>query len=518
MKPGRLFASSKSLMYRLAAFLALAVMVTTAALEAQYPGQYPTGPGRYPPGQYPPGQYPPGQYPPGQYPPGQGPAGGSGIPVPWKGRKSKDKKPDTKAPTFSAEGQVSSNDGKQLLVETKDGRTITLGLTSQTKYVKGDGSIEASKIVPRATVHVDASEDDESNLTAVKVELLKDPPTREAEGTPSIRERDNAGQRKTDTARAETDNSSIPDPTSLGKAPDDPNRPILRRGKPQANRSSDDTDEVKVARNQEPTKPSAPSTTAGKASDKKDDSTDFTIEDDTNRAKSKGNGSELIAKSMDWASTFTNGLPNFVCQQMTTRYMEQSKSDGWQPLDVVTAKVIYEDGKERYQEITVGGKRTTKSMLDVGGSTSTGEFASTLQSLFSPRSQADFKFVQSTTVGSTKAVIYDFKVALPNSDWFIKVGGQALKPAYSGSVWIDKSTGEVRRIEMQADRIPQDFPLDSVQWAVDYDVVRLGTASFLLPVHAENLSCQRGTTICSKNTVDFRDYHKYSGESTVTFK
>jgi hypothetical protein len=109
-------------------------------------------------------------------------------------------------------------------------------------------------------------------------------------------------------------------------------------------------------------------------------------------------------------------------------------------------------------------------------------------------------------------------VALPNSDWFIRVGAQALKPAYSGSVWINRSTGEVRRIEMQADRIPQDFPLDNVQWAVDYDLVRLGTASFLLPVHAENLSCQRGTTICSKNTVDFRDYHKYSGESTITFK
>src|SRR5947209_8557331 len=170
-----------------------ALLLSALAAAQTYPGQYPT---QYPPGQYPPGQYPPGQYPPGQYPPGQGPTGGSGIPVPWKGRKSKDKKQDAKAPTFSAEGQVSSNDGKQLLLETKDGRTITLALTSQTKYVKGDGSIEGTKIVPRATVHVDASEDGESNLTAVKVELLKDPPTREAEGTPSIRERDSAGQRK----------------------------------------------------------------------------------------------------------------------------------------------------------------------------------------------------------------------------------------------------------------------------------------------------------------------------------
>jgi hypothetical protein len=37
-------------------------------------------------------------------------------------------------------------------------------------------------------------------------------------------------------------------------------------------------------------------------------------------------------------------------------------------------------------------------------------------------------------------------------------------------------------------------------------------------VHAENLGCQRGSSICTKNSIDFRDYHKYSGESTITFK
>jgi hypothetical protein len=98
-----------------------------------------------------------------------------------------------------------------------------------------------------------------------------------------------------------------------------------------------------------------------------------------------------------------------------------------------------------------------------------------------------------------------------------KTGGQALRPAYSGSVWIDRSTAQVRRIEMQAENIPKDFPLDSLQWAVDYENVPLGTASFLLPVHAENLACWRGSPMCTKNQVDFRDYHKYSGESTITF-
>jgi hypothetical protein len=53
---------------------------------------------------------------------------------------------------------------------------------------------------------------------------------------------------------------------------------------------------------------------------------------------------------------------------------------------------------------------------------------------------------------------------------------------------------------------------------IDYEPVSLGTSKFLLPVHSENLTCERGTNVCSKNTIDFRDYHKYSGESTVEFK
>ncbi len=40
---------------------------------------------------------------------------------------------------------------------------------------------------------------------------------------------------------------------------------------------------------------------------------------------------------------------------------------------------------------------------------------------------------------------------------------------------------------------------------------------YLLPVHAETLSCQRGTPYCSRNTIDFRNYKKYTGESTITF-
>jgi hypothetical protein len=456
-------------------------------LSAQYPGQYPSG------------QYPPGQYPPGQYPPGQGPGvPGGGISIPRRGHKKTQKGAENAQPTISADGHVLSSDDRKLVIATDDGRTLTMTVTPATTYSRSGGEIDRSKVIPQSLVHVEATEDDEAFLTVVKVEYLKDPSS-ETAAAPST------ATSPSDAPTSTSDASAASPPLDLSHPPDDPDRPILRRGKPRnTDTSSDDA-------------PATPKTAAASPK-RKDDSIDFTIGGKSapvQTAKSKTD--DLLARSKEWAMTFTQGLPNYVCQQLTTRYMEQSRSSGWSPLDVVTAKVIYEDGHESYKEITVGGRKTNKSMMELGGSTSTGEFASVLQSLFEGN-RAQFKFSETTSVSKSPAGIYSFKVPLHNSDWTIIVGGQALRPVYSGSVWIDKATAQVRRIEMGADNIPKDFPDDTVESAVDYDEVHLGTATFLLPVHAENLACQRGTTICTKNTIDFRDYHKYSGESTVVFK
>ncbi len=478
------------------AFLLLTVVFPLVAF--QYPGQVP-------PGQYPPGQYPPGQYPPGQYPGGQNPGGG-GVSLPSR-RHKKDQKQVEQQPTIEADGLTVSNDGKKLLVATQDGRVLTMTIVPATKWVRSGSDIDANKVIPRTTVHVVAAEDDEAFLTAVSVSLLKDAPTEspETQGNPTI-------------ARARTtapDDEEMARPTIL-KAPDAPGRPELRRGKPGnpdlTDNSPPTTDEASNAAGSK--KASSPA-----AKPSSDGPVDFTIGSDTPAAKQHTNAyDQLIDKTRQWAMSFTNGLPNFLCQQSTTRYVEQSRSEGFQPVDVVTAKVLYEDGHEKYSEITVGGRRTNKSMMEIGGTTSTGEFASVLSGLFEEAVRTEFKFYQSATVAREPAAIYDFKVALHNSNWTIQVGGQMLRPAYSGSIWVDKATSQVRRIEMQADNIPKDFPDDTVASAVDYEEVPLGTSKFLLPVHAENLSCQRGSTICTKNTIDFRDYHKYSGESTIEYK
>ncbi len=225
----------------------------------------------------------------------------------------------------------------------------------------------------------------------------------------------------------------------------------------------------------------------------------------------------MIERARDMAENFSEVLPNYICQQFTTRYDSRTRPVSWQARDVVSAEVVYEDGKESYRKITVNGKPFNKKMEEMEGSWSTGEFGTILRNLFAPSLDAKFKFRRESVTSHQSAMVYDFEVSKANSHWEVTSGTQTILPAYRGAVWIDMQTSRALRIEMEAVNLPESFPLNTVETAVDYDFVMLGAEKFLLPVHSENLSCLRGSSYCGRNVIDFRNYHKYAGESKITF-
>jgi len=224
----------------------------------------------------------------------------------------------------------------------------------------------------------------------------------------------------------------------------------------------------------------------------------------------------LLAQAREAAGSFIESLPNYLCQQVTTRSVSRSR-DRFEAQDVVTANVVYENKQESYRDIKVNGKPVGKSMMEIGGSTSTGEFGTILIGLFHPATAADFQFSKNSTASGRAAAVYDFEVERQHSAWHVNVPGQEIIPAYRGAVWIDKETARVLRIEMEAVAIPKGFPMDHIETAVDYAPVRLEAQTYLLPVHAENLMCERDSSACSKNVIDFRNYRKFSADSKIVF-
>ncbi|MGA9564455.1 MAG: hypothetical protein WBS19_02930 [Candidatus Korobacteraceae bacterium] len=197
-----------------------------------------------------------------------------------------------------------------------------------------------------------------------------------------------------------------------------------------------------------------------------------------------------------------------------SRFTQQGRGEKV-PQDLVSAEIIYEDGQESYRNVKINNRATDKHLQDIDGSWSTGEFASALLDLFDPASKAQFSSGRPSTISGYRAQVYDFQIQSKNSHWRLSVGSQTVTTGYTGSVWVDPNTARVLRIESQARNIPSDFPIDTVESAIDYSYVLVGEKSFLLPVHAESLGCQRGSSFCTHNIIDFRNYHQFKGDIKI---
>lgn len=427
-------------------------------------------PGQYPPGQYPPGQYPPGQYPPGQYPGGRQPGNtGPGIPGRSKTTNSADRKPLSE--TFS--GVIRKVDQKSFDLEASDTRVLTIRIT--------DTTTKPAALKPGDGVDVVATQDKDGQYQAVSIKA-----------NPEIARTIEA---KDQIAEPAEEQRTGPPPTILvrpdqryddGDAP-----PKLKRGVPER---------VATARKEQEAAPPKPE-----------------IAPPPPRVETVNPRMAFVEKARAVAGTFLEGLPNYVCQENTTRYGSETRVPTWNVIDIVSAEVVYEQGKESYRNLTINGKPSKKAPED-SGAWSTGEFGTILAEVFSPGTNATFKYAQEDSINHRAASVYDFAVERLRSSWKIQVPGQYIYPAYKGSVWIDKESAHALRIEMQAKEIPEGFPRVSVETAVDYDYITLGTPEkFLLPVRAEVLTCSRDSNECERNVIEFRNYHKFTGESTIKF-
>jgi len=528
--------------------LVMVVCALGLAAQAQYPGQYP--PGQYPPGQYPPGSYPPGRYPGQQYPP-NGPNGTQGRPK--MSRRDANSNAGMATTTY---GMLRAIGGRQFVIEPDDHRIITYRMASATTIQKDGKDIALTGFVPGDHLIVDSTEDEQGYYTATAVKFDKEgtpadraaaaetwdlpkldgraatssasSPQRDAgDDRPVLRRKPNSDDSPTQPntpaapadvpkanapqQQAQVNPDDLPDtrptttvrPPNMPADPDDSGPPTLRHGAPASQRPAP----LPPPRVSSETASNTPPAPAPKAPEAARPPSIRQPEEDP-----------IIAKAREVAEQFSGSLPNFFCQQITTRYSSDHPKTGWDAIDIVTADVAYEEGKETYKNIKVGNKPVNAAMEDISGTRSTGEFASILDDLLNPYTGATFRKTGTDTIHGRSTTVYHFEVAREKSHWRIEAPSQLYYPAYAGSIWIDKQTSRVLRIEQQARNMPLLFSFDTTETATDYDFVRLATPEqFLLPADAEVLSCVRGSNVCARNRIEFRNYRKFGADSSITF-
>ena len=232
----------------------------------------------------------------------------------------------------------------------------------------------------------------------------------------------------------------------------------------------------------------------------------------------------IVAEARANARAYTAGLPDYMCLQLTRRYVDPSGLEmDWLKYDEIKTRVSYVEGRERYELLSVNDRASSKSFDQLGGAVSSGEFGSTLAGLFALETNAAFTWARHSLLRGRPVYVFNVEVQRSRSSWSLTSHGAAeglpertIRTAYKGLVYIDKQSERVLRIVMEARGIPRDFPMQEARSRLDYDFIDISGQDFLLPLKAQVF--MRDGKILSRNEVEFRLYRKFTVEATISFE
>jgi hypothetical protein len=247
----------------------------------------------------------------------------------------------------------------------------------------------------------------------------------------------------------------------------------------------------------------------------------------------------IIEATRNAALTFSDTLPDFICTQVTRRWVGQSQSpstmmipggrrgsssrimtrgdeESWTLLDTLTIQLSYFGQKEQYKLLLVNGAQTKRSYESLGGTLFYGDFGSVLGMLFQQSSKATFEWDHWGVLNGQLVMVFKFAVAQADSQWRLSYESKEVITAFKGLVFIDPAKHQVLKLKARADEIPKNFPVEKSALELDYRVQSVGDRDFLLPLKAVNWS--EAKNISSRNEAEFRLYRKFTADSKLSFE
>ncbi len=225
----------------------------------------------------------------------------------------------------------------------------------------------------------------------------------------------------------------------------------------------------------------------------------------------------ILAEVRENALNYSNRLPDFICLQVTRRYVDPYGQDAWYLMDTIDERLSFFEHHEDYKVVTVNNRVVNVSHFQLGGATSSGEFGSMLEEIFQPATQTEFGWDHWATLRGRRNYAFSFHVDQAHSKYSIyhEPSKMRIVTGYHGLVYVDCDTLRVMRIKLQADTLPPSFPIQEVTLDLNYDYQKIGDTQFVLPLKAELRSREGQYHI--KNDVEFRMYRKFSADATITF-
>jgi hypothetical protein len=230
--------------------------------------------------------------------------------------------------------------------------------------------------------------------------------------------------------------------------------------------------------------------------------------------------SSLVEKARGKALAYTQSLPDFLATEIIRRYSgRQDRGFHTSPTDSLTVQLRYFQHKEEHKLLLFNGEPTAIPFESLEGLVGSGEFGTTISAIFQPEFGTGFHWLKWKTVRNRQAAVFAYVVDAGHSRYFLstKIDDRTATAtvSYSGIVECDAETGDVLHLEYVADHIPKELRLHYAATSIDYALAGIGGRDYLLPSHSETEL--HGSEQWGKNVIEFREYRRFSADSTIDF-
>jgi hypothetical protein len=218
---------------------------------------------------------------------------------------------------------------------------------------------------------------------------------------------------------------------------------------------------------------------------------------------------------------YVESLPNFICTQVTRRFVAPEKAGRepvWKSVDTLVIHLTYDGKKEDYRVVSVNGKPTDKLLSQIGGSKTFGDFASLIKGVFRAKSEAKFEWRRWAEFQGRRVAVLGYIIDEAHSPFKTlsgKGGTQVATWPAEGEVYADASTWQLLRLTTNSIEMPEEMPAREVHitFALDWQII--GGKSHLLP--AETSSVTVFAKERRKVETRFTEYQKFSADAAITY-
>jgi hypothetical protein len=211
-------------------------------------------------------------------------------------------------------------------------------------------------------------------------------------------------------------------------------------------------------------------------------------------------------------------MPNFVADETAGRYQSDSAEKPWRHYDTIEAEVAFKGVQLDRRNIRQNGKPFPSPFVQLGHQLFGGGFGVELPAVFDPACPTRIDFAGTETSGGSELLVYLF--SSPPKGCFGDLVFGSLRNAYNaacgGRILVDIGSGRVFRYQEERSGFPEKFGTDRSIVTESWDYVKIGDATYLLPVSAEDV-VRRSDGIAGKVIIEYKNHRHFEASTSVTF-